>query len=116
MRRPSGAAVRSWHGRSIPVYFPSEPSDEPTDGDTIIPIYEYSCQDCGKAFELLVRGAQKPTCPECGSEALERQFSLPTVHSTGTHEMAMRAARRRDQRQGQERMHAQREYELNHED
>jgi hypothetical protein len=30
--------------------------------------------------------------------------------------MAMRAARKRDQRQGSERMHAQREYELNHDD
>jgi hypothetical protein len=47
---------------------------------------------------------------------LEREFSLPTVHSTGTHDLAMKAARKRDQRQGRERMHAQREYELNHED
>jgi hypothetical protein len=30
--------------------------------------------------------------------------------------MAMRAAKKRDQRQGTERMHAQREYELNHDD
>jgi len=28
--------------------------------------------------------------------------------------MAMRAAKKRDQKQGQERTHAQREYELNH--
>jgi len=28
----------------------------------------------------------------------------------------MRAARKRDLRQGQERMHTQREYELNHDD
>ncbi len=30
--------------------------------------------------------------------------------------MAMRAAKARDQRQGAERAHAQREYELNHDD
>jgi hypothetical protein len=30
--------------------------------------------------------------------------------------MAMRAARARDQRQGEQRMRAQREYELNHDD
>jgi len=30
--------------------------------------------------------------------------------------MAMRAARKRDKRQGEERMHTQREYELNHDD
>jgi hypothetical protein len=47
---------------------------------------------------------------------LERHFSLPTVQSTGTHEKAMRAARKRDQRQGSERAHTQREYELNHDD
>lgn len=63
-----------------------------------------------------MRGSLKASCPRCGSDDLERQFSLPSVHSSGTHELAMKAARRRDQRQGQERMHAQREYELNHED
>lgn len=83
---------------------------------TIIPIYEYSCQGCGERFEALVRGAAKPACPACGSSELERHFSLPTVQSSGTRDMAMRAARKRDKRQGAERMHAQREYELNHED
>jgi hypothetical protein len=63
-----------------------------------------------------VRGAQKAACPGCGSEDLERRFSLPAVQSTGTRDLAMRAARKRDQRQGTERMHTQREYELNHED
>ena len=83
---------------------------------TIIPIYEYSCQGCGNQFEALVRGAEKPTCPECESADLAREFSLPTVHSTGTHDLAMRAAKKRDQGQGYERMHTQREYELNHDD
>jgi hypothetical protein len=55
-------------------------------------------------------------CPKCESSTLERTFSLPTVHSSGTHAMAMRAAKKRDQRQGTERMHTQREYELNHDD
>ena len=81
-----------------------------------MPIYEYSCQECGNEFEALVRGEAQPSCPACGAVALERLFSLPTVQSSGTHDKAMRAARRRDQRQGQERMHAQREYELNHDD
>ena len=82
----------------------------------IIPIYEYSCQDCGNDFEALVRGSSVPACPQCESTDLERQFSLPTAHTSGTHDKAMRAARARDRRQGQERMHAQREYELNHDD
>ena len=84
--------------------------------DTIIPIYEYSCQACGNDFEALVRGSAQPACPACESTDLERLFSLPTPHTSGTHDMAMRAAKKRDQRQGSERMHAQREYELNHDD
>lgn len=47
---------------------------------------------------------------------LEQHFSLPAVHSSSTHELAMRAARKRDKKQGEERMRAQREYELNHDD
>ena len=85
-----------------------------TDTGTIIPIYEYSCQGCGHAFEELVRGEEQPACPSCESPNVERLFPLPTVQSSGTRAMAMRAARKRDQKQGQERMHTQREYELNH--
>jgi len=83
---------------------------------TIIPIYEYACQGCGETFEALIRRDEKPACPACGSADLERLFSLPTMHTSGTHDMAMRAAKKRDQRLGNERMHAQREYELNHDD
>lgn len=86
------------------------------DTDSIIPIYEYSCQDCGTEFEALVRGNVGATCPECDSGNLERIFSLPTVHSSSTHAMAMRAAKKRDKKQGEERMRAQREYELHHDD
>ncbi|MEM7415218.1 MAG: FmdB family zinc ribbon protein [Gemmatimonadota bacterium] len=82
----------------------------------IIPIYEYSCQECGDRFELLVRGSEAPACPSCESTKLERELSLPTAHTSGTRNMAMRAAKARDQRQGAERAHAQREYELNHDD
>ena len=81
-----------------------------------MPLYEYRCKGCGHTFEALIRGEQTPACPECESEALERLFSLPTVQSSGTHALAMRAAKKRDQRQGAERMHTQREYELNHDD
>lgn len=47
---------------------------------------------------------------------LEREFSLPALKTSSTHEQAMRAAKRRDQKQGTERARAQREYELNHDD
>ena len=96
---------------------PLNPSEVgPSDTGIIIPIYEYSCQGCGHSFEALVRGSSEPTCPECESADLERQFSLPTVQSSGTRALAMKAARARDKRQGTERMHTQREYELNHDD
>ena len=86
------------------------------DQEAIIPIYEYSCQECGKEFEALVRGDAGVACPACESSDVERMFSLPTVHSSTTHQMAMRAAKARDKKQGEERMRAQREYELNHDD
>jgi putative FmdB family regulatory protein len=110
---PHGSTVAERAVSGVPL----EPTEvEPRNRVTIIPIYEYSCQDCGHEFEALVRGGETPACPECESRSLERAFSLPAVRSSGTHDLAMRAARKRDERQGQERMHAQREYELNHDD
>ncbi len=67
-------------------------------------------------FEALVRGADAPSCPACGSADLERGFSLPTVHSTGTHEKALRAAKRRDAKRAERRVRAQQEYERHHDD
>jgi putative FmdB family regulatory protein len=32
-----------------------------------MPIYEYSCASCDNEFEVLVRGSEKPACPDCGS-------------------------------------------------
>lgn len=40
-----------------------------------MPIYEYLCAGCGHAFEALVYGSERPRCPECESEELEKQFS-----------------------------------------
>ena len=82
----------------------------------IIPLYEYSCKGCGNAFEALVRDSDPPSCPECDGVDLERCFSLPTVQATGTHDKALRAAKKRDARLGAERTKAQREYELHHDD
>lgn len=81
-----------------------------------MPIYEYTCDDCGHAFELLVRGGAEPACPECDSAALTRQLSLPRVRSAVTREKAMRAAKKRDAAAAETRMRTQIEYEQNHED
>jgi len=42
-----------------------------------MPLYEYSCQSCEHAFETLVFGDEKVTCPECQSTRLERLMSVP---------------------------------------
>jgi putative FmdB family regulatory protein len=86
------------------------------DQGAIIPLYDYSCKGCGNAFEALVRGSDGPSCPACGSVDLERKFSLSTVHSTGTHDKALRAAKRRDAKRADRRVKAQQEYERHHDD
>ena len=45
-----------------------------------MPLFDYTCADCGKSSELLVRAAQeKVTCPHCGSARVEKQLSLVAV-------------------------------------
>lgn len=46
-----------------------------------MPIYEYTCQNCGRDFETLVRAGEKPECPECGPTTLTKRFSVPAAHS-----------------------------------
>jgi putative FmdB family regulatory protein len=81
-----------------------------------MPIYEYRCQACGHAFELLVLKTTAVACPSCRSEALERLLSLPAIKSDSTHARALDAAKARDRKQGDEKARAQREYELSHDD
>ena len=41
-----------------------------------MPIYEYLCKKCSKRFEKLVfEDKEKITCPSCGSDEAEKQFS-----------------------------------------
>jgi len=43
-----------------------------------MPLYEYDCKSCHHVVEVLVRtSTEKPQCPECGGEELERQISAP---------------------------------------
>lgn len=79
-----------------------------------MPVFEYSCRACDRQFELLVLGAQQPACPACASEDLEKLLSLPAVRSDTTRGLAMRAARQRDAKLGEERVQAQIQYEQNH--
>ncbi len=81
-----------------------------------MPVYEYRCNKCKTEFETLVRGQKVPSCPACSSEDLERLLSIPTVKSEGTKQLALKAAKKRDNALGHERVSAQREYELHHDD
>lgn len=43
-----------------------------------MPVYEYSCQDCGKRFEVtraVTAAAGEIRCPSCGGAKLERVYS-----------------------------------------
>jgi putative FmdB family regulatory protein len=51
-----------------------------------MPIFEYLCKGCGKQFELLVRGSERPHCPKCKSTRLEQllsAFAMAAGHSNG---------------------------------
>ena len=44
-----------------------------------MPIYEFSCGDCERSFEELVRSADavnEVACPTCGSHQVRRKISL----------------------------------------
>ncbi len=44
-----------------------------------MPIYEFTCKACDHEFEELLRsmsGAQKVTCPSCGSKTPQRKLSV----------------------------------------
>ena len=49
---------------------------------TSMPIYEFCCNQCGTAFEELVRNGAKPECPECHSGDVCRLLSTFAVHSS----------------------------------
>ncbi len=41
-----------------------------------MPIFEYSCNSCGKEFETLVRGSSPaPECPACHGTELQKKLS-----------------------------------------
>jgi putative FmdB family regulatory protein len=41
-----------------------------------MPIFEYSCNSCGKEFETLVRGSSPaPECPACHGTELHKKLS-----------------------------------------
>jgi len=46
-----------------------------------MPIYEYVCMECESHFEeLVVRGEEQVSCPDCAAANVARQFSSFAVH------------------------------------
>ena len=80
-----------------------------------MPLYDFSCKQCGHEFEALVL-KRAPACPKCQSQELERLLSLPVVRGDGTKQRMLADSRKRDAKIGAEREHAQREYEKHHDD
>ena len=50
-----------------------------------MPIYEYSCQECGHSLEAIQKLADAPLtdCPGCGKAALKKQISAPAFRLSG---------------------------------
>ncbi|MEP7353470.1 MAG: zinc ribbon domain-containing protein [Acidobacteriota bacterium] len=48
-----------------------------------MPIFEYTCDDCGTAFEKLVRKPEDASCPSCGEHHLQQQHSTFAARTTG---------------------------------
>jgi putative FmdB family regulatory protein len=44
-----------------------------------MPLFEYECSGCRHKFEVLIRGAEQPVCPKCGSAQLEKCLSVFAV-------------------------------------
>ena len=80
-----------------------------------MPLFDFSCQDCGHVFEAFVR-KKEPACPECGSTKLERLMSLPAVRTEGTKQKTRAQSKQQELKIAAEKNHAQRQYELSHDD
>lgn len=79
-----------------------------------MPVYEYVCNACARRFEVLLLRRETAACRSCGSVDLKRILSVPKVKSSSTHDLAMRAAKKRDRAQAWERVNEQRKYEESH--
>ncbi|MBQ7457323.1 MAG: zinc ribbon domain-containing protein [Desulfovibrio sp.] len=48
-----------------------------------MPLFDFTCTQCGHIFEELVRGSEKPACPACGSQETTRGIAAPSPLRTG---------------------------------
>ena len=57
-----------------------------------MPIFEYQCGDCEKAFETFVTADRKPACPSCRGENLSKLLSRPGMVSGASAQPGSHAA------------------------
>lgn len=43
-------------------------------------LFDFQCEACHTEVELLIRGDEKPKCPECHSTKMQKQLSAPAAH------------------------------------
>jgi putative FmdB family regulatory protein len=51
-----------------------------------MPLYEFTCDKCGKLFEELIRSAterRRPKCPHCKSPNVHKKFSTFAMSGAG---------------------------------
>ena len=60
-----------------------------------MPIFDYRCQKCGAAFELLVLKGQVPACTQCKSKKVDQQVSTFAVSSLETTKARVSDARKK---------------------
>lgn len=53
-------------------------------GRFFMPIFEYTCNDCGRKFDELVLGGETPACPKCGSQHVTKIMSCCRHKSSGS--------------------------------
>jgi putative FmdB family regulatory protein len=64
----------------------------------LMPLYDYRCDACDKQFELLVRSAEVPACPKCGTSQIQRLVSA--IAPAGRAKAMARAMRSAAAREG----------------
>jgi putative FmdB family regulatory protein len=79
----------------------------------VVPLYDFSCTSCGRAFEARAAVGELSGCPECGSENTEKRltpFAGPfTVRPRGEAARRADAARRVREERRAERREARRQ-------
>ena len=79
-----------------------------------MPLYEFDCSGCGHRFEALVRNGAPPSCPACGSDALDRILSSFAVSSADTRRAALKAGRMHQAKSQRDQLIAEKEAREHH--